>query len=222
MTRKHHFTYHHTSRHGDALDLFDDESATLRAAFAEWETTMPDANPGEGRSEAPAKWDNGTLGKLLLEHGAVWLAAARDVARALSSGGDAELAAGLARRAEQVRGALDQMDEAGRGLQPIAVATNVEYARAAADLREALGPQLGDRAYNARLATNLGARRQQLRTARYIRKHAPTHPGPARRYRQVGPLVRAQTAFDRARGFPWAESAPLSSEDIAERYDKEG
>ncbi len=76
-----HFTQHGTRTSGDALDVFVEETALLRQLFAKWNTTTPDRTMGGGA--VTAKWDHGTVGKLLLEHAAVRLAAGEDIARVL-------------------------------------------------------------------------------------------------------------------------------------------
>ena len=77
-----HFTQHGTRTSGDALDVFVEETDLLRQLFAKWNTTSP--NRSMGGAAVTAKWDHGTIGKLLLEHAAVRLAAAEDIARVLS------------------------------------------------------------------------------------------------------------------------------------------
>ena len=80
-----HFTQHGTPTNGDALNLFIEESEVLRQLFAKWNTTTPNRTMGEGA--VTAKWDHGTVGKLLLEHAAVRLAMSEDIARVLGEVG---------------------------------------------------------------------------------------------------------------------------------------
>ena len=72
-----HFTQHGTRTTGDALDLFVEETSLLRELFAKWHTTTPE--PTMGEKVVTAKWDHGTIGKLLLEHAAVRLAAGEEI-----------------------------------------------------------------------------------------------------------------------------------------------
>lgn len=221
MSAKRHVTRHGGLSHGDSVDLFDDECHTLRAALFEWEATRPDASGQTGHSDASTRWDNGTLGKLVLEHGALWLAAARDLVRALRAAGEKDVSSRLESRADDVRRWLGRLDEAGRGLKPIVLSTDVGYADALMGFKTAFSGLLNDESFTENALRALGDRRGELRTAKYLRKHAPTHPGTPRWYNRTGPLVRAQTAFDRARGFPWAESSTIASEKVAARYDKD-
>ncbi|MGI8753535.1 MAG: hypothetical protein ACR2MN_14720 [Acidimicrobiales bacterium] len=68
-----------------------------------------------------------------------------------------------------------------------------------------------------------GAKDDTLRSARYVRKHAPSHPNPHPRWYSELPLVqRLHTIYDRVRGFPWPESKPFMDEQLADKYNQEG
>jgi hypothetical protein len=219
MTLKRHFTQHGTSRQGDSLDLFKEESEVLAAAFPHWEQTRGGA--AAGRMAGAANFDNGTMGKLILEHAAVHLGAARDICRVLRNGARTTELQEMEQVLDRMWPVIDRLDELGRGTEPVAVAANDDFADALAKLRTVLEPIAGDTAFADRLARTLGDRRHQLRTARYIRRHSPTHPGPGRWYDSIGVLARVHTAYDRSRGFPWAESAPMASPELAELYDRD-
>ena len=71
------------------------------------------------------------------------------------------------------------------------------------------------------LTAALGPERHRLRSAKFIRKHAPAHPGPPGRwYDRIPVLLRLRAAEDRLRGFPWGESR-LGDRKLARRYDRE-
>ena len=226
MTLKRHFTRHGTQRGGDSLDVLHEEAQVLREALAQWRALQAPGDAPQGPGDAPQgpaaveqNWDAGTLGKVVLEHAAVWLAAARDVARALGTGTAGE---GLGGQAERARPFLDRLEVLGRGTEPVSAAANEDFRHAVDEVGTALAQPLSDPELAPKLARELGERRHRLRTARYVRKHAPVHPGPRRWYDTVGPIVRLETAWDRARGFPWPESAPMASRTVAEQFDKEG
>lgn len=221
-------TSRHFSQHGsapttgDSLDVYAEESDILKQVLAHWDDTRPPHAPAEGESGAPEKWDNGTLGKLTLEHAALLLAAQEDIAKALSVGGRHDLEHRLSQAAESMRPKLSRMDKLSRGVNPISLAGDPQFLDAFTDLRSTLQPELlDDRTSPHALEEGLGERRQDLRSAKYIRKHAPSAPGPRRWYDKLPFMVRAHTAYDRTRGFPWAESAPLASSEVAQRYDGE-
>lgn len=217
-----HFTEHGTRTTGDALDLFAEETTLLRRLFAKWNTTTPDRTMGG--NAVPAKWDHGTIGKLLLEHAAVRLAAGEDIARVLQEVGRTREARRLEGTNHLMRPLLDQMYDNSRGIQPISVAITPGFIEAVEQLQELLRPELGgapESLARFELTAALGAERTRLRTAQFLRKHAPAHPGPERRwYDRVPALLRVHAAEDRLRGFPWGESH-LGDRKLAERYDRE-
>lgn len=217
-----HFTQHGTQTSGDALDLFVAETALVRQLFAKWNSTTP--NRTMGGSAVPAKWDHGTIGKLLLEHVAVRLAASEDIARVLDEVGRVRERAGLERSNRCVRPLLDQMYDNSRGVQPISVAITPGFVEAVEQLQELLRPELGGKVEHlvqSELVDALGSERDRLHGAKFIRKHAPARPGPSRRwYDRVPVLLRIHAAEDRLRGFPWGESS-LGDEKLAKHYDRE-
>lgn len=71
-----------------------------------------------------------------------------------------------------------------------------------------------------RIAAALGEQRRQLRSAKHVATHAPTHPSVTRRwYDNIPILVRLHARYDHLRGYPWADSVPYSNARIADRYD---
>ncbi len=217
-----HITQHGSRTTGDALDLFVDETALLEDLFNAWKATTPDRSMGD--KVVSVKWDHGTVGKLLLEHTAVRLAASEDVARVLSEEGRDLVASFLTDENKAVRPLLDQMYDSARGVQPISVAITPGFVEPVDALMELLGPNLGHAPLNRTLSilvAALGSERSRLRSARFIRKHAPAHPGPPGRwYDRIPILLRLRAAEDRLRGFPWGESS-LGDRKLARRYDHE-
>ena len=217
-----HFTQHGTPTNGDALNLFIEESEVLRQLFAKWNTTTPNRTMGGGA--VTAKWDHGTVGKLLLEHAAVRLAASEDIARVLGEVGRTRESSRLELTNRRVRPVLDQMYDNSHGIQPISMAITPGFVEAAEQLQEVLRSELGGAAESLtrfELTAALAQQRARLRSAKFIRKHAPAHPGTTRRwYDRVPFLLRIHAAEDRLRGFPWGESH-LGDRTLAARYDRE-
>ena len=217
-----HFTQHGSRTTADALDLFANESALLGELFSAWKATTPDRSMGD--KVVTAKWDHGTIGKLLLEHTAVRLAASEDIARVLSELERGAVASLLVDENKAVRPLLDQMYDSARGVQPISVAITPSFLEPADALSEILRPGLGQAQLNqtmAILTAALGSERHRLHPAKFIRKHAPAHPGPPGRwYDRIPILLRLRAAEDRLRGFPWGESR-LGDRELARRYDHE-
>jgi len=217
-----HFTQHGSRTTGDSLTLFGDESDLLEELRGAWKVSRPDRSMGD--KIITAKWDHGTIGKLLLEHTAVRLAASEDVARVLLGLGRGDLASGLIDENRVVRQLLDQMYDGARGVQPISIAISPSFVEPTDALLELLEPGLGQVQLSrtmAALKAALGSERRRLRSAKFIRKHAPAHPGPPDRwYDRIAFLLRLRATEDRLRGFPWGESS-LGDRKLARRYDHE-
>ena len=122
-----------------------------------------------------------------------------------------------------VRPLLDQMYDSARGVQPISVAITpgfVAGGRTHGTARAELGTCTAE---PNPVHLGRGARLRTLPAphARFIRKHAPAHPGPPGRwYDRIPILLRLRAAEDRLRGFPWGESS-LGDRKLARRYDHE-
>ena len=222
MTGRRHVTSHGSSPKGDSLDLLGEQDDLLRALFFEWDRVDPTGEPPA--RAVPDAWDRGTVGKLLLEHGAVRRAAKADIARVLRHTDRDDLAGLLDGHAVAARTLLDRLDERSRGVQPIAVSADPSFIEAIERLRRLWAAELRSESdYSLeRIAAALGGQRTQLRSAKFIAKHAPTHPASQRRwYHQIPGFIRVHAAYDRMRGFPWAESGPLSDTKLAERFDRD-
>ena len=217
-----HFTQHGSRTSGDALDLFVDETDLLRQLFAKWNTTTPDRTMG-GHA-VTVKWDHGTIGKLLLEHAAVRLAAGEDIARVLRDLDRTQECSRIEQTNHLARPIIGQMYDSSRGVQPISVAIAPSFIEAVEQLQELLRPELGgspESRARLELRAALGSERRRLRSAKFIRKHAPARPPTSHRWYDRFPvLLRLRAAEDRMRGFPWGESS-LGDRSLAERYDRE-
>jgi hypothetical protein len=116
------------------------------------------------------------------------------------------------------------MYDSARGVQPISVAITPSFIEPADAVLDLVGPGLGKaqlRQTMAVLTAALGSDRSRLRSAKFIRKHAPAHPGPPGRwYDRIPVMLRLRAAEERLRGFPWGESR-LGDRKLARRYDRE-
>lgn len=204
----------------DSLDLLAAEGELLSDLFSKWEETKPEGK--DHRSIVTAKWDHGTVGKLILEHGAVWLAAEKDIARVLELCGCGGTAVILRRAYDESRPVIDEMAEASFGVPPMEVAVTLEFVAAVEVLMKILSSELvkeeRDR-FVSKIRYQLGAERADLRSAKFILKHAPTHPGRHHWYDRSPVFVRLHSVFNRLQGFPWGESS-IGDRKMALKYDR--
>ncbi len=209
-----HTSQHGSSPDGDALDLWESQDKLLLDLFAEWE------------SDSNGRWERGTIGKLLLEHAAVREGVITDIAAGLTGLGDETGADDLMADSLERRKILDQLDGESSGREPAAINANASFAEAATALRSRLGKDitrdLTDTIPRLRQSIDEEARAEAFHSARYVRKHAPSHPNPKIRwYNQLAGIKRLHTVYDRLRGFPWPESKPIMDEELANKYDQE-
>jgi hypothetical protein len=218
--RRFHFTRHGSGPGGDAFDLFVAETTLIRDLFQEWEKTVP--GPKLGEDVVVAKWDHGTVGKLLIEHASLRLAAGEEVTRLVRKIGDVGLAERFEKNIEVTRPIIDDMYDSGRGIQPMSLAITPEFVTAVNELHGVLRCELEDQAALHPVGEALAPRRNELRSARYISRHAPARPQAVGAWGRRFPfVVRVRTAVDRLAGFPWAESS-LADRKLAERFDNDG
>jgi hypothetical protein len=208
----------------DSLALLAKEDRLLIEILDGWASTTPSADVRDSRVIVRSAFKRGTYGELLIEHTAVRLAAITDVARVLADTGARALAEDLVRNVSEVRHILDRLDELTRGVDAMGVAASVPFAGAAGQLAALIRADLRTEPIKTipQIASALGENRVQLRSARWIHRHAPTHPAPHKRwYDDIAGLVRIKAAYDRLRGFPWARSAPLADPKIADAVENE-
>jgi hypothetical protein len=144
-----------------------------------------------------------------------------DVRRALSDAGRHDLEHRLAEQSVSIAPLLSRVDKLARGVGTLSLAGSEEFVEALTELRAAVQPALFDGPSPFDLGQALGEQRAQLRSARWVRRHAPTSPSPGKWYDKVPLFLRLHTALDRGRGFPWAESRPIASPEIAQHYDQQ-
>jgi hypothetical protein len=216
--RRVHVTQHGHSRRGDAFDLWRTETGLLRELFTQWAATDPHGTTGE--EAVLAKWDHGTVGKLLIEHSAVRLSASEEVARVLRQLGHPDRATRLEETATAVRPLVERLYQSGRGIQPISLAITPDFVDAVGALHDALRMDLEDEGMVGTLSGVLGTHRGDLRSARFIRRHAPARARSGRWSHRFAVVARFRTAIDRLAGLPWAESS-VADRKLAEHYDTE-
>lgn len=217
-----------TQGRSDALDLLGQEGEKLRDLFARWDTQRSDSSelgqaaaegdPSENEQLVKSNFELGTIGKLLLEHAALYVAACEEVSRQL--GPPQALKRQLDQMSEAARPLLDDLDERNRGIAAVSVVTP-GFAETVERLRSVVSSEIGlppGRQVINRLDALLGPRRGRLRSARFVTRHAPTHPGPRRWYSRIPAVLWVQSLYDRVRGCPWAESTSWADRELAERY----
>lgn len=208
-----HLFRHAGTSDGDAVDLLDDEMEVLHQLIAGWSNTG--ATPASPQTAVDDNWERGTIGKLLIEHCAVRLAAQAEVARVLGQHGADDLAAALRADVVATQCIVERMDKISRGVEPMSLATSQEFA----DEVEALRRQLATLAATdvQRVQAVVEPFRQEIASEDYVRRHAPTHPSG---HWHRSPLVRLQTMYDRLRGVPRAQST-TADRTLTSMYDKE-
>jgi hypothetical protein len=202
----------------DSLTLLAELDRLLIEIFNGWDATAPSPGVDDAGTAVRSAFKRGTYGKLLIEHAALRVAAKTDVARALCDIGSDALADDLCRQLPKVRLVLDRLDEFARGVEAMGVASSEEFAGAVGEVAALVRADLGTEAAEAipRIAAALGDHRDKLHSARWVRHHAPTHPGQTQRwYSRIPVVVRIQARYDHLRGFPWARSAPMSAPKVA-------
>jgi hypothetical protein len=193
---------------GDALDQLEYEDLALQKLLDAF------ADPSLDRMQ------HGVAGKLIVEHLAVREAARELVADGLEKAPELAWASDKLRSGtERRRQRLSVLDEMARGVQPVNINQAQDFDRAVAemqgDLRSEIKTDLEEVVPVVRRMA--GPRtRKLLPSARYVRAHAPTHPGVHRRrwYDRFGPLVRLHALYDVLRGFPTGGTQPSAEVDV--------
>ena len=101
-------------RNQDSLDLLGRQDRVLEQLFEAWRSDDP-----EGRdrgTKIKANWQRGTVAKLVLEQGALRIAALEDVVRILRLCHQGELAENAGASIPAAKLCLDRIDECSRGV----------------------------------------------------------------------------------------------------------
>jgi hypothetical protein len=209
-----------SDRSADSLDLLEEVSGNLEELLSTWYALAPseDDDPNHAATEARIR---GTAGKEILEQAALWLAATADAVRVLRQSDQGELALALEQHSLGARRATAQLDDLSRGVSAIDLRYSDEFTELIDRLAALLGDDLdGVEETVARLDGALGRQRSELRSATFIRGHAPIHPSAHHhRYQDIPIVSRIHALYDRVRSFPGAESTPTSDVEVINRYD---
>lgn len=187
----------------NALDQLEYEDRTLRKLLDTFAERHGD------------RVEHGVVGKVLIEHLAVRLAAREAIVRALGDSSRPEVD-GLRRNTMENREVLAHLEEMARGVQPINLNQGQDFDAAVAEHAEQMRRQI-DQELNEALPALRRDGEGRLRSGSYVRHHAPTHPNPHHRrwYERVPPLVRLHAIYDRYRGFPTGGAKPSEETDAA-------
>jgi hypothetical protein len=208
----------------DSLTMVREQDRLLFTILRGWDATTPEPDVEGTRTLVRQAYKRGTFGKLLIEHGALRLAAKRDVARVLEDSGQDGLAEEFVRHMAEIRRLLARLDELARGANAMSVAASPEFAGTVGRLVGVLRADLDTEP--ARLLPGieraLGEHRSELHSARWVRHHAPSHPAPRQSwYARIPLVVRVRTRYDHLRGFPWADSAPMADPAVNDAVERE-
>lgn len=209
------------ARPHDSLDLLAEQDNVLADIFVAWDESDPEG-ADDDRSAVRMASENGTLGKLVIEHAAVRVAAKRDIERVLRRAGHDGLADELTSHLAQVCELLDRLYEHSRGVGAVELSRSPQFTDTVAALGRIIRAELRSEPAGLvpRIAVALGDLRSQLRSAKHVAAHAPTHPATARSWYDGIPfLVRVHALYDRLRGYPWANSGTYANPRLADRYD---
>jgi hypothetical protein len=204
---------------GDALDLLDRSSRNLRDLFVIWFDLAPmDGDPDHAATRARTR---GTAAKEILEQSALRLAAMAEVARVLRLCDEGGLVVELEQNSLDALRVTVRLDEESRGITAIDLRYSDEFADLIDELWSLVSEDLDHQGEMVeRIEIALGRRRAELRTASFIRSHAPIHPSEHHHwYQDVTFASRVQALYDRLRNYPGAESSPTSDVAAIRRYE---
>jgi hypothetical protein len=191
---------------GDVLDLLRYEDHAVRQVLHEFESSADDSPQG--------RLQHGHAGKLLVEHLAIREAAKEQLADSLALVPEtSDIARALMAGEDSRREALAQLDEMARGIQAINLNQGQDFDAEVRTVSDLLMQEITEELTKTipALETQLSAQvRKKFPRAKYVRKHAPTHPNPGGRqwHERFGPMVRLHALFDFFRGFPTGGAKP--------------
>jgi hypothetical protein len=187
----------------NALELLESEDLELRELFSELRQRR--GTSVEDRAEY------GDLAKNIVRHVAIRESALIDVARVASN--DPQLS-GIASRIEHGRNTsrphVDRVERMSRGIQGINLRTGQDFDSEMEELIQLVGTEIEWDLSEAipELSGSLTGtpREEELKSARHLRKHAPTHLDPhgPRWYERAPVISRLLTVYDHLRDFPSA------------------
>ncbi len=185
----------------NALELLESEDLELRELFTELRQRR--GSSVEDRAEY------GDIAKEIVRHVAVREAALVDVAEVASDApGLSELASRIERGRNTSRPHIDRVEKMSRGVQGINLRTGQDFDGEIEELIQLVGTEiewdLGEAIPELRASLEQSHREDELKSARHVRRHAPTKldPGGPRWYERAPVISRLLTVYDHLRDFP--------------------
>lgn len=185
----------------NALELLESEDLELRELFTELRQRR--GTSVEDRAEY------GDVAKGIVRHVAAREAALVDVAEVASDApGLSEFADRIEHGRTTSRPHIDLVEKMSRGVQGINLRTGQDFDAEMEELIQLVGTEiewdLGEAIPELRASLRDSRREDDLKSARHLRKHAPTKLDPkGPRWRERAPVVsRVLTVYDHLRDFP--------------------
>lgn len=187
----------------NALELLESEDLELRELFSELRQRR-----GTSVEDRAAYGD---IAKKIVRRIAIREAALVDVARVATDELQlTELASRIEHGMKASRPHIDQVEKMSRGVQGINLRTGQDFDAATEELIQLVGTEiewdLDEAIPELRASLHRTHGEDQLKSARHIRKHAPTNLDPSGpRWRERAPVIsRLLTVYDHLRDFPRA------------------
>jgi hypothetical protein len=185
----------------NALELLEAEDLELRELFTELRQRR--GSSVEDRAEY------GDIAKEIVRHVAIREAALIDVAEVASDDPRlSEVASRIERGRSSSRPHIDRVEKMSRGVQGMNLRTGQDFDTEMEELIQVVGTEiewdLGDAIPELRASFEHTHRDDELKSARHLRKHAPTNLDPnGPRWRERAPVIsRLITVYDHLRDFP--------------------
>jgi hypothetical protein len=185
----------------NALELLESEDLELRELFTELRQRR--GSSVEDRAEY------GAIAKEIVRHVAIREAALVDVAEVASTNARlSELASRIEHGRSTSRPHIDRVEKMSRGVQGINLRTGQDFDAEMEELIQLVGTEiewdLGEAIPELRASFKDTDRDEELKSARHLRKHAPTSLDPkGPRWRERAPVIsRFITIYDHLRDFP--------------------
>jgi hypothetical protein len=185
----------------NALELLESEDLELRELFTELRQRR--GSSVEDRAEY------GDIAKEIVRHVAIREAALIDVAEVASDDPRmSEFASRIEQGRTMSRPHIDRVERMSRGVQGINLRTGQDFDAELEELIQVVGTEiewdLGEAIPELRASFEVSHREDELKSARHLRKHAPTNLDPnGPRWREGAPVIsRLITVYDHLRDFP--------------------
>lgn len=183
-------------RGATAVDLLEGETKLLLMAFAEWDASSAD------------RYCHDTIAKFILEQLVVREAARAAVVAALGDMSDTTLDAFVHGDRRPIRKALCRLSEMAEGTSAGELDFGQDFEGEVTSVRDLVTSELEAEPLSALLSA--GRIALDVRSARYVRHHAPSRLRPEpKRWERYGPLVRFRSFYDRVRRAPHPSPARL-------------